>query len=58
MDYSGIDQHKRYSVIATYDADGHVVKQARVPNDRMRRPAYFTALQGPHRAVVEDTRSW
>lgn len=58
MYYSGIDQHKRYSVIATYDADGQLVKHARVPNDRPRLLAYFTALEGPHHAVVEATGNW
>ena len=58
MFYSGIDQHKRDSMITMYDADGHLVKQARVPNDRARLRAYFAALPGPHKAVVESTGSW
>ena len=32
MWYSGIDQHKRDSVITTYGLEGASVKQARVPN--------------------------
>ena len=58
MFYSGIDQHKRDSMITTYDADGHLVKQARVPNERARLRAYCAALPGPHKAVVESTGSW
>ena len=58
MYFSGIDQHKRDSVISTYDADGHRVKQQRVPNDPARLRAYFAQFHGPHRAVVESTGFW
>ena len=58
MFYSGIDQHKRDCVITTYDADGHRVKQQRVPNDRPRLRACFAQFAGPHQAVVESTGFW
>lgn len=58
MYYSGIDQHKRDCMITTYDADGHLVKQQRVLNDRQRMRTYFTQFTGPHRAVVESTGFW
>jgi len=58
MYYSGIDQHKRDCMITTYDADGHRVKQQRVPNDGHRVRAYFAQFAGPHRAVVESTGFW
>ena len=55
---SGIDQHKRDCMITTYDADGHRVKQQRVPNDRHRVRGYFAHFTGPHCAVVESTGFW
>ena len=58
MYYSGIDQHKRDRMITTYDADGHRVKQQRVPNDRYRLRIYFVQFPGRHRAVVESTGFW
>ncbi|NIP13698.1 MAG: IS110 family transposase [Pseudomonadales bacterium] len=58
MYYSGIDQHKRDCMITTYDADGHRVKQQRVPNVPPQLRRYFTAFTGPHHAVVESTGFW
>ena len=58
MYYSGIDQHKRDCMITTYDADGHRVKQQRVPNSRNRLRRSFTEFTGPHQAVVESTGFW
>ena len=58
MFYSGIDQHKRDCFITTYDSDGEVVKQQRVPNSAMLIQRYFSQLPGPHKAVVESTGSW
>ncbi len=58
MYYSGIDQHKRDCMITTYDANGHRVKQQRVPNSRVRLRRYFTGFSGPHQAVVESTGFW
>lgn len=58
MWYSGIDQHKRDSVITTYGPDGPRVNQARVPNTPLALQAYCAQFPGPHRAVVESTGSW
>ncbi|MDH3459323.1 MAG: hypothetical protein OER90_20970 [Gemmatimonadota bacterium] len=58
MWYSGIDQHKRDSVITTYGPDGPPVKQARVPNTALQLERYFAQFPGPHRAVVESTGGW
>ena len=58
MFYSGIDQHKRDSFITTYDDDGAIVNQERVPNTPLRIQRYFAQFPGPHEAVVESTRSW
>jgi hypothetical protein len=41
MWYSGIDQHKRDSVITTYGPDGPAVKQARIPNTALQLERYF-----------------
>jgi hypothetical protein len=51
MFYTGIDQHKRDSFLATYDPDGRLVKQGRVRNTR--------AAQGLHpfdRALLNGVR--
>jgi len=58
MGYSGIDQHKRDSVITTYGPDGPAVKQARVPNTALQLERYCAHFPGPHRAVVESTGGW
>ena len=58
MFYTGIDQHKRDSFLATYDAEGRLVKQGRVRNTRGALTAYLTAIGRPHRAVVESTGGW
>jgi hypothetical protein len=58
MFYSGIDQHKRDCFITTYDSDGAMVKQKRVPNSPMLIRHYFGQLPGLHKAVVESTGSW
>lgn len=58
MFYSGIDQHKRDCFITTYDSDGKVVKQKRVPNRAMLIQHYFGQLPAPHKAAVESTGSW
>jgi transposase len=55
---SGIDQHKRDSVITTYDATGRRVRQARLPNRPAVLAHYFAAFPGPHQAVVESTGRW
>jgi transposase len=55
---SGIDQHKRDSVITTYGPEGPRVKQARVPNTPRALEQYFAQYPGPHRAVVESTGGW
>jgi transposase len=54
----GIDLHKRTLVIASLDADGTLVKRAKVAARRHDVLRYFHSLPGPHRAVVEATGSW
>src|SRR5712692_6291497 len=58
MWYSGIDQHKRDSVIATYGPDGPRVKQVRVVNTPLALAQYFADFPAPHKAVVESTGGW
>src|SRR5260370_41953640 len=58
MWYSGIDQHKRDSVIATYGPDGPRVKQVRVANTPLALAQYFADFPAPHKAVVESTGGW
>jgi transposase len=58
MWYSGIDQHKRDSVITTYGPDGPRVKQVRVANTPLALAQYFADFPAPHKAVVESTGGW
>jgi hypothetical protein len=58
MWHSGIDQHKRDSVITTYGPEGPRVKQTRVPNTPLALQQYCAQFPGPHQAVVESTGSW
>lgn len=58
MLYSGIDLHKRTCAIATLDARGRVVDQARLATDRCALLRYFRRHGKPHTAVVEATGSW
>lgn len=58
MFYSGIDQHKRTSVITTLSDSGACVRRATLPNDRALLTHYFRQLPGEHRAVVEATGRW
>lgn len=58
MFYSGIDQHKRSSVITTVTRDGEQVAQVTLPNHRAVLRQYFMQFAGPHQAVVEATGRW
>lgn len=58
MLYSGIDLHKRTLAIHTVDAAGALARKADLPTQREVITAYFAALPGPHRAVVECTGMW
>lgn len=56
--YTGIDQHKQNSVFATTDADGTIVKEAKLKNNPSLIQNYFLSLPGRHVAVVESTSGW
>jgi transposase len=58
MYYSGIDQHQDNCYITTINDAGEIVKQERLRNVPDLILAYFAALPGPHRAVVECTAGW
>ena len=55
---SGIDLHKRKSVICTVDSNGNRVKEATINSHPKALTAYFATLPGDHRAVVEATSGW
>jgi hypothetical protein len=51
MLYTGIDYHRKYSVVRTLDADGNRVKSARLDhNEATAFASYFAAL--PERRAV------
>jgi transposase len=58
MYYSGIDLHKDNCFITTINDAGKRASQERLPNVPAMILAYFAALPGPHRAVVECTAGW
>jgi hypothetical protein len=58
MLHSDIDLHKRTIAIATVTPDGQAVQDRQLPTTRAAVRAYFAALPGPHRAVVESTSHW
>ena len=58
MFFTGIDQHRLRSALATFADDGHLVGEAIIPNQPDRLLAYFARFPGDHCAVVEATGRW
>ena len=58
MYYSGIDQHKLFSVITTVDKSGKVVKESKLNNNHYEFVNYFKSIKGKHKATVETTGGW
>lgn len=58
MLYSGIDLHKRTTVITTLDEAGNVRAQASLANSQRDIVRYFTELPEPSVAVVDATSCW
>ena len=58
MFYTGIDQHRRSSALATFTEGGQVVGHATIPNEPARLREYFARFPGSHQAVVESTGRW
>lgn len=58
MYYSGIDQHKQFSVITTVNDDGIIIKQAELKNNPFDILNYFHSLGQDHSVTVETTGGW
>lgn len=59
MLYTGIDYHKKYSVVSTLDATGTRVREARIDdNEPAAFAAYFKSLPERSRVVVEACWNW
>jgi len=59
MLYTGIDYHKKYSVVSTMDATGARVREARIEdNEPAAFAAYFKNLPERSRVVVEACWNW
>jgi hypothetical protein len=58
MLYTGIDLHKRTVSLATVDAQGTLVTEARLPTSRGAVAGYFSELPEPSLATVEATSCW
>lgn len=59
MLYTGIDYHKRYSVVCTVDAEGRRVQSARIDqNEPAAFAAYFQRLPASSRTVLEACWNW
>jgi transposase len=59
MLYTGIDYHKRYSVVCTLDSEGRRVQSARIDqNEPAAFAAYFQRLPEPSRTVLEACWNW
>jgi len=54
MLYTGIDYHKKYSVVSTQDATGARIDD----NEPAAFAAYFKSLPEPSRVVVEACWNW
>lgn len=59
MLYSGIDLHKRFSVITTMNQSGEIIEQQRISNKPGETAKYFNNLdQDKHKAVIEACFAW
>lgn len=59
MLYTGIDYHKKYSVVSTQDATGARVREARIDeNEPAAFAAYFKSLPESSRVVMEACWNW
>ena len=58
MFYTGIDQHRRCSVLTTFTDGGQLVGQGTILNEPARLREYFAQFAGAHQAVVESTGRW
>lgn len=59
MNYTGIDYHKRYSVLCTVDENGAIIREARIePNDPVALAGYFREVGPDSKAVMEACWNW
>lgn len=68
MLYSGIDLHKRFSVITTMNSEGEILSQSKIKNQSGLILEHFNKLDqtfnrrddtvGSHKVVIEATFSW
>lgn len=64
MLYTGIDLHKKHSVLTTMDANGEIIFQDKVLNRPERITQYFNKLDNSfnkeekHQALIEATFAW
>jgi len=58
MYYTGIDLHKKTSVITTIDESGKVVFRRNLPNQQEQILHYFVSLDAPTQIVIEAMCSW
>lgn len=63
MLYTGIDLHKRHSVLTTMNAQGEILSQDKVINRPEKLIGYFNKLDNSfkskeHRALIEATFAW
>lgn len=56
---TGIDHHKKFSVLVTMDEKGKIIKRGRVNgHDREELAGYFKSLKGKSRVVHEAGWNW
>ena len=58
MPYAGVDAHKRYSRVVVKDETGSLLCRASLQNDVASFQEFFTAIDGPTKAVLEAGRDW
>jgi transposase len=62
MLYTGIDLHKRHSLLTTMNASGKIVRQEKVVNQPAKITGYFNKLdqsfKEDHQALIEATFAW
>ena len=58
MPFAGVDAHKRYSRVVVKDETGSLLCRASLQNDVASFQEFFSAIDGPTKAVLEAGRDW
>jgi hypothetical protein len=58
MPFAGVDAHKRYSRVVVKDETGSLLSRASLQNDVASFRGFFSAIDGPTKAVLEAGRDW